>query len=302
MIQKVLTGLMGLTLMAAPVFAQPAYDLSEERYPKTHVSSQYEAGSKFGLGVEAYSFTYEEPGLMKEEGLMYGLFGELSYRSQDNTVHEAMNHLLEPERKWNVFKLEGRVAFGEVDYTSNGTGSIDDIDDWTYEIRGLTGIDLPVTDDFVLTPYLGFGYRYLNDDGSNKVSTTGARGYERESNYFYIPVGIDSGFNLGNAWMLNMNVELDLFIGGKQKSHLGDADPSYNTVENDQDEGYGLRGSLALSKETEAVTYIAQIFARYWDIDNSRATLVTCGGTPCALGYEPANETLEAGVRLGVRF
>ena len=101
-----------------------------------------------------------------------------------------------------MFRAEGRVAFGQVDYdggiidleTSEITPySIDDIDDWVFEGRLLLGADW-LYGSILNTLYAGIGYRYLNDDISFDPV-----GYERESNYLYIPIGyqFDNGSEMG---------------------------------------------------------------------------------------------------------
>ena len=79
-----------------------------------------------------------------------------------------------------------RYAFGTVDY--NGSGSASGEPDWYIEARGLVGKDWLIN-DAVFSPYTGLGYRYLFNDGRG-ISSTGYAGYRRESNYFYLPVGI----------------------------------------------------------------------------------------------------------------
>jgi hypothetical protein len=135
-----------------------------------------------------------------------------------------------------------------------------------------------------------------------KTSTTGHSGYDRESHYLYLPIGFDLATELDNGWGAAFNFEFDVFLDGTQKSHLEDVSPALNTLENDQNDGYGLRGSITLTKEIENLVFLVEPFIRDWNIDDSTIGVVTCGGTPCALGYEPKNESLEAGARVGVRF
>ncbi|PIV41068.1 MAG: hypothetical protein COS27_10960 [Nitrospirae bacterium CG02_land_8_20_14_3_00_41_53] len=71
-----------------------------------------------------------------------------------------------------MLKAEGRLSYGWVDYSNSGT--MDDIDDYIWELRGLGGYDFSVLKASILTPYIGIGYRYLNDDMSGRVSSTGA--------------------------------------------------------------------------------------------------------------------------------
>ena len=233
------------------------------------------------IGPEVSYIRYEEPDVMEEKGIMYGLEG--SYTYHDN---------------W-MFKVEGDGMYGQVDYTSANSGSVDSIPDFKFEIRGLAGYDFPVGQTAYLTPYLGLGYRYLNDDSSGKLSSTGAAGYERESNYFYTPIGLQAVTELNSNWSLGFNAEYDHLWFGKQISHLGDAVPDDGTVRNDQKDGWGLRGSVQLKKKGETMDFLAEPYVRYWSIEESDTAVSTTGVIE---GWEPKNKSTEIGMKLAVSF
>lgn len=144
--------------------------------------------------------------------------------------------------------------------------------------------------------------RYLNDDSGGEISTTGASGYERESNYVYVPFGVKTNTPLSGPWAWGVNVEYDLFVQGTQKSHLEDVSPALNTVKNDQKDGYGARGSVQFTRQTQTWNILLEPFVRYWNIDASNISTITCGGTPCAAGYEPKNWSMDYGVKVGTQF
>lgn len=241
--------------------------------------------SYWDLGLDTYYFRYREPDVaVKFYGPMYGLAGAFT--------HHDLN-------RW-MFKTEARGAWGLVDY--EGSGTINDITDWVLEGRLIGGYDMPVGYSQRLTPFVGVGYRYLNDDSSGKTSSTGALGYERESNYFYSPIGVEFHTSLNYQWTIGVSVEYDIFWKGQQKSHLEDADPSFDMVSNDQKHGYGARGSIMLRKVGERVDIVIEPYIRWWSIKDSENANVTYAGTIVALGYEPKNETLEIGGRFGLRF
>lgn len=236
------------------------------------------------IGPEVSYIRYEEPDVMKEEGIMYGLGGSYTYH----------NNLM--------LKGEANGGYGEVDYSSTESGTIDNIPDYKFEVKGLAGYDFPVFDATYFTPFAGVGYRYLNDDSSGMLSSTRAAGYERESNYFYTPVGFELLTNLNNGWLLGGSVEYDYFWAGKQKSHLGDAVAGLNTVENDQEDGWGIKGSVKIKKEGESMDFFVEPFVRYWHIDQSNDSNVTYNGVIVGYGYEPQNTSFEAGAKLAVSF
>lgn len=250
-------------------------------------------GICFGDELKTHSWTvgpqisyieYNEPDVMKEKGLMYGVAGSYTYN------------------KGLVLKAEGVFSYGKVDYTSPASGDMNSIDDYLSEIRALGGYELKISDTFNIIPFLGFGYRYLRDDSSGRVTTTGARGYLRESNYYYSPIGVEFLVNLDGGWSINPILEYDYFWQGKQKSHLSNAVAGLNDIENTQNSGYGLRASMAFKKKSKEREYILEPFIKYWDIDRSDFSSVTYSGVIIGYGYEPKNTSTEIGLTFALGF
>jgi len=237
----------------------------------------------FEIGPEVSHIEYKEPGVMKEDGIMYGIGAAYTYR-----INATM------------FRVEGKYSYGQVDYQNSGT--IDGIDDYMFEIRGLLGFDYRISDKSIITPYIGLGYRYLNDDTAGMVSSDGSFGYERESNYYYSPIGVKTLSYMGNGWLWGITAEFDYFWRGQQKSHLSDAISSLNDLENDQNDGYGYRGSLKFQKKVDTMSFIFEPFIKYWNIDKSEDKNVTYSGVIIGYGYEPENESTEIGVMFMVLF
>ena len=256
----------------------------------------------FNVAYEAYSYDYQEMvngrKFMNNSGAYSGFDVEYAYR---------------PETKgafWteyvDEFRLQGRFAAGEVDYTGSGTYS--GLKDSMYEVRGLMAKNYDLKDGVTAVPYIGLGYRYLND--GLQEYTPG--GYNRESTYFYLPAGGDLRARVRGGWDLTMNLEYDQLLNGKQKSHLEDFDSRLDTLVNTQRKGYGLRGSFKVSKDlSKKLSMYVEPFFRYWDIENSDISPFTslgepvllCDGSGCSdSGQEPSNVTKEVGLRMGMGF
>jgi len=261
-----------------------------------------QAGGIFEAGPKFQYFKYEEPDVMETSGFMYGAFADYTYRTQENGSIGGLRDMFSSNSTLNVFSVEGSFVYGSVDYDSNDTGSIDGINDYVLEVRTLAGYDFPVGERSLITPYIGFGYRYWHDGLDGKTSSTGQLGYERESNYFYLPIGLKAAMPLNNDWAFGANAEFDVFLHGIQKSHLEDVSSSLTTLKNDQNSGFGVRGSVSLTKTIDKFNFIIEPFIRYWDIDDSSSSLVGCAGSSCIYGYEPKNNTIEAGVSVGAQF
>ena len=233
------------------------------------------------LGYEFTAFDYSEPGLMDEDGFLHGIFGSFTKHTLDDMM----------------YRIEGSFSMGEVDYdggTWAGTSLTTDGEDFMVNLRGLLGYDFPVGGSIV-TPFLGFGYRYLNDD----LNGTGA--YERKIKYLYSPIGIETASPAGESWIWGLRAEYDLFWHGKVKSYLSDVTSYYNdpVVYQGSHDGYGVRASLYLKRPKDAKCSIAiETFIRYWEVDDSDLSILTFAGVPYVYVYEPDNHITEYGIRV----
>jgi hypothetical protein len=239
--------------------------------------------SAFDVGVQLSHITYREPDLIRESGVMYGVTA--SYTGFGRAF---------------MGKVDGTLSLGSVDYVGSyqdGTPlTIENIKDTMFEVRGVLGPTDFVSITSYYLPYIGLGYRYLYD-GAN----VGPGGYRRESNYFYIPLGVEGVPATRGDWSFGFTLEYDLFLRGTQCSHLSDADPGFNDVENEQSSGYGYRASLRFIRSGNH-DLIIEPFYKYWNVDESDAELLTFYGVPYAYVVEPANNSKELGIRVIMRF
>lgn len=232
------------------------------------------------VGIETHYQSYKEPSLAVEET---GWFGGLTAEGQ-----------LEA----NLWQLRGdiRFALGSMDYT--GSGKINDINDRAFEGRVLLARVFPFGAAHRAIPYIGYGYRRLEDDLGGRVSSTGALGYDRISQYHYIPIGLETVFATSGDWSFKPTIEYDYFVAGNQESKLSQVAAGFADIDNSQNSGYGLRASL-MARTTWGGTPIEfGPFVRYWNIDRSDIAPVTFDGVTIGGGYEPANETVEVGLAL----
>jgi len=280
--------------------------------------------NKIEVGFDFFRFIYEEPGLMKDQGNMYGFYGAYTYRTSENKHISSWKDVFSDTNKINMYKAELRINGGEADYKSEGTGSIEDIEYRMLEVRGLVGYDIPVKNNFRITPYLGFGYQYLNDDTGGRISTSGHSGYERENKCFYMPVGFETEAKLVNNWSTILKLEYDIFLDGQQISHLEDVGLMYrdsetgetyvsDPIKNEQYEGYGLKAACKLVKKNETFDFFIEPFVSFWEKENSDPTQATSqdgkilwyhdeARTMPVWYVEPKNTNTEYGVKLGLMF
>ncbi len=256
------------------------------------------------LGTELFHYTYREPGVMRQKNFMYGIHGLLTHRLRE---HNAWGDWKRNMMIFNMFRFEGRFAYGELDYESESSGTDDGRPNYSAEFRVLMGCDFPVRPSMRLTPFLGVGFRYLLDDGGGRLTSTGAVSYDRESNYWYIPAGVESLVQLNKHWSLEWSAEYDYLLYGLQKSHIGDAGAyihhyaGYPDVENKQDAGTGLRGSIRAVYHQPRIDIAIEPFIRYWAIEKSKTKTVSHNGVT-EVWWEPKNNTTEFGLKFGLRY
>jgi len=242
----------------------------------------------FEIGPEFSYIVYDEPDVMTEKGWMYGVLGSYAY-------HNKL-----------MVKVDGKVSWGHVDYSSDESGDLSDIPNTMMECRGVMGYDFLALKNpnllFHITPYMGLGYRYLKDNAKGNETDTGRLTYGRDSNYLYSPMGIEAAARLNNGWVIGGTAEYDLFWRGWQRSHLGDAVSGVDIVNNAQHNGFGIRGSLRFAKEWENAGLALEPFIRYWNIDRSEDEDIRYSGVIVGYGYEPKNTSTEYGIKVSVTF
>ena len=230
----------------------------------------------FEVGGQLAHYHYEEPDFAKFIGNRGGLVGAYTF-----------------PRRWDrvFFRVDGRVSYGALKY--QGSGTQNSVPDLIIEPRAVAGMDFLAGSSVSFSPYLGLGYRYLYND-SRGYTSTNAAGYRRHSNYLYAPAGLTTRIHLGSSWVLAPTVEADIFIVGKQKSQLSDANLGFNDATNTQERGNGHRFYLMVEKDHLAFG----AWTHYWHIKDSDVQPIGLGRA----GREPENYTRESGLELRYRF
>lgn len=250
----------------------------------------------FDVGAEAFYYRYQEPDAVdvKIRGPMYGYYANYAYRPSST----IFNNLLT-----NVYFLQGRYATSR-DLEYSGSGIIKGKHDDAMEFRGLIGKDYDI-DNALVTPYFGFGYRYLLDRGNGQISSSDNWGYDRKSHYYYLPMGAYAAFDMPNNWETDFNAEYDILLQGMQKSFLSDGNQffgsNYPDLVNHQDHGFGVRASVKFLKRGCVVDFYVEPYVRFWNIEQSKEETILLDGTMQSL-VEPKNNTTEVGSKFGIQF
>ena len=223
-----------------------------------------EIGIYFGTKIYEERHPVDNSFFMSQEGWMIGL--NTNSEKYDNETYVGFRN---------------RLAAGQVDYTSAGTGTLSAIPDYQFETTAYLGIPFEGSNSRT-TLFSGLGFRYLLNASGLKQSSTGHSGYDRESRYIYMPIGIN--FETGQ-WELRG--EYLYFLYGQQTSKISQVG-NYTDVTNDQEEGSGIKMTAKYYVEKD---FGYEFYMDYWDIADSK--LDVTGNF-----MEPRNTTSETGIRI----
>ena len=263
-----------------------------------HLSKVINKVHTFDIGGEVYGYSYQEPHPVgiKIQGPMVGYYMNYAYRPADPNF---FNNFIS-----NVYMFQARYSSSKhLEYS--GDGIVKNKHDENMEFRGLIGKDYFIGANTRVTPYFGFGYRYLIDHGNGQLSNIGGYGYDRKSHYYYLPLGADTTIWMSRNWEIDINGEYDILMSGYQKSFLSNGDQFNHDnnpdIINHQDHGFGVRGSIKFLKHGSLMDYYVEPYIRFWNIDQSKVAYAVVDGSP-TYGVEPKNNTTEIGSRFGVQF
>ena len=228
--------------------------------------------NELGLQVTGY-YDYNEPEFMHNESNLqdYWLdnFG-LVYNFKNSFVLNDFLTELEFDSDFRRIKY---------DYWSTRTGTLNDVENFVYNIRGLYGVQL--TDKLMLKS--GFGYRYLLDQDDGRLTTTGAAGYDRIQEYKYIPIIAELIAPIGSI-NGKLKLEYDHVFWGENESKL-----SAGTKKFRNDDGYMVKASYQIPYEG----FYLEPYYEFQSIEESTVT---------ASSQEPSNTTDEFGIKLTKKF
>lgn len=247
-------------------------------------SSGLATDSEHRLGVSLIGYQYKEPGVMtlKAQKIGFDYAGTYAIGSQWPNV----------DRRYFV-RTEVSYAVGDADYSSPISGTLDNTENWYYEIRAMVGRDVDMG-GHVLAPYAGLGFRHLYHD-LRGVTSTGARGYRRENRSESLFVGLTHKTHVSANAQLHSTIEYMHLLKGTQKARLADAGltPPVPDITLDQDSGFGLRISSMWRFDTWSIGPTLS----YLKVKQSNT--VRAGGRDWV---EPKNTTTEIGVKAAYHF
>jgi hypothetical protein len=234
-------------------------------------------------GYQLSHLTYKESSLnVREKGWLQGVFARA-------TIHTPVGLMV---------RAEGDASRGSLDYdgaTWGGTPLTSSGVSRLTNARLLTGWDLNLG-SWALTPYAGLGWRYWYDrqDGSGF--------YTRETTYTYLPLGAEVNLDLGDAWRLRLQAEVEVLLWGRNRSRLSEADSALGDAELDLRQGLGWLVSVGVTREMGLFALRLEPFFWYWDVKRSDSQPLYWHNLRLGSVYEPDSTSATWGLRVTVEF
>jgi opacity protein-like surface antigen len=242
-----------------------------------------QAESRLSIGLSSYD--YHEPIVPMPYGTqevkIYGLRGGIGYYGT-RPLAESFFGLVEIDYSFGSVEYAASEISGSA--RSEGKG----IPDYYLEGKIAVGQDFTF-DSFVLSPYVGLGYRRLFNEMSSLSSA-----YDRTQEYFYLPVGLIHRFSLGSDGMLETTVEGDFLLAGYHKAEFSDFVSSWEDANFKQASGYGIKASMIYRKGNLGIGP----YLNYWNIADSDTDNIQCDEVMTCETFEPANSTIEYGMKV----
>jgi hypothetical protein len=191
--------------------------------------------------------------------------------------------------------MKSRINFDRLEVTASG------IPQYYVNLKAALGHDFAFN-GFVLSPYIGIGYRYLDQALGGVTTSTGAVGYDRRSTYNFIPIGVIHRVAVNdNKAKLETTLEYNYLISGNQYSGLAAANPYLSNQNNAQNSGYGINLTILYKQDQWGFGP----YYKYWNIADSQTntnSFVAAGTRYTYTVKEPANTTNEVGLKLTYSF
>lgn len=238
----------------------------------------------FEIGPEIETFSYHEEGALRNQGGLFGGYMTLSGNPAD----------------WLSLQAFGSLAGGNLRYEGQSFDGYPlefDVPSFLFNTRGLAGFPL-MADSVTLTPFIGFGVRFLDEDLKRNYDN----GYRRQTTYLYTPIGLAMSV-AAPGWTYGLRAEYDLFWTGLNRNRdvpLGDGGTRTITVR--QDTGYGIQAAVFAQRQLNRILSLTvEPFLTYWDICPSDVERVWLRDYTYDF-QRLANQTWVYGLRVGLAW
>lgn len=277
-----------LSLLWLFVAITPVYSAEERRHAEGDTSEARTRVCFLEFGLMYYNFDYEEeldpPFKSTEEGWLPGLYLGLGHSMKDAVYTKLFIEYSEEETDYDGT-------------TRNGIPVKDETDNDFFRFEIDLGYTFSIDKGFSLTPYTGYGYRSWDRGLGGSVP------YDEKYRWSYIPLGIKANLEITDRWSIGANAAARIMFGGTMKVYGSQMHPGFNNPTVDLGDKVGWFAEVPIRyKFAERWSVVGTPWYEYSEIGKSNEEILTLYGTPFAIIYEPASETYQYGIKLGVVY
>jgi hypothetical protein len=251
------------------------------------------AGSSLQLGVGYRYFDYKEdlPAALRstESGWLPDVNLSYTYKKKSNFYA----------------RIYGDYASADITFdgtTMGGTPiSFSDSHQKFFKFEADFGYAVGVADNFLLIPYIGYGYRYWERGQARKTATYTT--FEEDYSWSYIPIGLKADYDINERWNIGGTIAINIMFNGKMKAYPSKVIAGVNDPEFDLGNKIGFYVDLPITyKLTSNWSIVGTPWYEYSEIGQSNNVNITYGGTVVGYAYEPGSKTNQYGFNLGASY
>lgn len=171
-----------------------------------------EKPSSLQIGMTLYQFDYKEdlvlPDKSTEYGWMPGVYLDYTYKKK-STLYA---------------KVFLSYAANDITYDGSNTAGepvkFDEQQAQMFKFEANVGYAIPIGKNFLLIPYLGYGFQYWERGENQYIAEFNTLFCEEDYKWHYIPVGIKADYNITNKLNIAASVAANFMFYGEMKAYL----------------------------------------------------------------------------------
>lgn len=190
----------------------------------------------------------------------------------------------------NFLKINPRYAASKLEHKWHNNVIADRGSAFIFETRGIFGRDVDVYNCISISPYIGLGYTYFNNDAGKKLTLN--PWHFAKATHLYVPIGFDLKVGFENCFSLISNLEFDWLMRGTIRT-----DTFLCKTETTSSDGYGVRFSIGGAVDFSSFSLEVKPFIHFWKIDGKDHRCLSCG-----LTADPQYQSRMVGISFGVKI
>jgi hypothetical protein len=168
--------------------------------------------SAIRLGLTYYYFDYKEdltmPAKSTEYGWLPGVYLDYTFKKKSSIYTKIY------------------LSYASADITYDGSNSAGTPVKYTYESAKMfkfeanIGYAIPIGKDFLLIPYLGYGYQYWQRGDPDYIAEFNTVSYQEIYKWHYIPVGIKADYNITKKLNISASAAANFMFSGRMTANF----------------------------------------------------------------------------------